>query len=330
LDRATHVNDREGLMQVSDSLAALDALDGHFKEAYTFLQEHDRLSDSVFSQENKNHLAGVEADYKVELTDKQLQINKLALSNQIKIKWLLISSLSLVLLTLVLIFRQSSLRKRNNASLSLLNTQLNQANGQLNEVNARLGDSNQQLEAANRVKTQFFGILNHDLRSPVASLITVLRLRQREPEMIEQQAVEARTGQITRAAEQLLETMEDLLIWSKGQMEQFRPRMKAVAVAQLFTDIERKFAGEGATLQFDQPPGLTVVTDEDFAKTILRNLTGNAIKALRDYAATTLTVHSGLGLHIIRDMAKAIGCEVRTSSPRDGGLEVRLHFHLFI
>ena len=366
LDRANRTNDREGLILVSDSLAALDVTDNHFQEAASLLQRRNRLYDSVFSQENKNHLAGVEADYKVELSDKQLQINKLALSNQIKIKWLLISSLVLVLLILGLIFRQGRVQKKNNASLSSLNTKLNEANGQLNDANARLGETNQQLGEANKVKTQFFGILNHDLRSPVASLITLLRLRQRDPEIIDQQAVEARTGQITLAAEELLETMEDLLIWSKGQMEQFRPKMKPVTVANLFSDIERKFATEGAVLHFDQPPGLSVVTDEDFAKTILRNLTGNAIKALRihpnhapaqiNWKAWTegpgiclsitdsgpgataeqlsplfdesapIGIRSGLGLHIIRDMARAIGCEVTTNSPSNGGLEVRLHF----
>jgi len=366
LDRANRTNDREGLILVSDSLAALDVTDNHFQEAASLLQRRNRLYDSVFSQENKNHLAGVEADYKVELSDKQLQINKLALSNQIKIKWLLISSLVLVLLILGLIFRQGRVQKKNNASLSSLNTKLNEANGQLNEANARLGETNQQLGEANRVKTQFFGILNHDLRSPVASLITLLRLRQRDPEIIDQQAVEARTGQITLAAEELLEKMEDLLIWSKGQMEQFRPKMKPVTVANLFSDIERKFATEGAVLHFDQPPGLSVTTDEDFAKTILRNLTGNAIKALRTHPnhapaqinwkawtegpgiclsitdsgpgataeqlsplfdeSAPIGIRSGLGLHIIRDMARAIGCEVTTNSPSNGGLEVRLHF----
>ena len=357
LDRANRTNDREGLILVSDSLAALDLTDNHFQEAATLLQRRNRLYDSVFSQENKNRLAGVEADYKVELSDKQLQINKLALSNQIKIKWLLISSLILVLLILGLIFRQTRVQKKNNASLSSLNTKLNEANGQLNE--------------ANRVKNQFFGILNHDLRSPVAGLISLLRLRQRDPDMIDQQSVEARTGQITLAAEELLETMEDLLVWSKGQMQQFRPKMKPVPIAHLFNDIEKKFAAEGATLHFDQPPGLSVTTDEDFAKTILRNLTGNAIKALHAHAVNSgatappaqinwkaytegstvclsitdngpgataeqlsplfdesapIGIRSGLGLHIVRDMAKAINCEVTTSAPSNGGLQVRLQF----
>ena len=340
LDRATQGSDRDGIIQITDSLANLEAFDGHYKEAFTYLRQHDLLSDSVYSQENKNKVAGIEADYKVELSDKQLQINKLALSNQIKIKWLLISSLTLALLIMVLVYRQSRLRKKNNASLSALN-------GQLNEANA--------------VKTKFFGILNHDLRSPVASLITLLRLREREPEMIDEQAVKARTEKITVAAEDLLETMEDLLIWSKGQMDQFRPKMKPVEITELFNDIDKRFASEPVGLLFEQPPGLSIITDKDFAKTILRNLTGNAIKALNREIQGQITwkawetggkvwlsitdngpgatreqlsplfeedspvgIRNGLGLHIVRDMAKAIGWEVQVHSPVAGGLELRL------
>ena len=340
LDRATQGSDRDGIIQITDSLANLEAFDGHYKEAFTYLQQHDVLFDSVYSQENKNKVAGIEADYKVELSDKQLQINKLALSNQIRVKWLLISSLALVLLVMVLVYRQSRLRKRTNASLSALNEQLNEANA---------------------VKTKFFGILNHDLRSPVASLITLLRLREREPEMIDEQAVKARTEKITVAAEDLLETMEDLLIWSKGQMEQFRPKMKPVAIAELFQDIDKRFASGPVSLHFEQPPELSVITDKDFAKTILRNLTGNAIKALNGEERgriswkawesggkvwlsitdngpgatkeqlsplfeedTPVGIRNGLGLHIVRDMAKAIGWEVQVHSPAAGGLEVRL------
>jgi C4-dicarboxylate-specific signal transduction histidine kinase len=35
-------------------------------------------------------------------------------------------------------------------------------------------------------------------------------------------------------------------------------------------------------------------------------------------------IRSGLGLHIVRDTAKAIGCELHTHSPHEGGLEVCL------
>ena len=373
LDRATKTSNREVLVQISDSLSSLEALDGRYKDAYFHLKQHQILYDSVYSQDNKNHVAGIEADYKVELSDKQLQLNKLELSSQIKIKWLLISSLSLTLLVLGLIFWQSRLRKKNNASLSALNKELNETNLKLNEANSRLEDANSQLEAANRVKTQFFAILNHDLRRPVASLITLLNLHQQDPEVFDEQVVKARTGQLTQAAEDLLETMEDLLIWSKGQMERFRPNMKPVLVASLFADVEKKFASEKVSMTFDQPAGLSIISDRDFTQTILRNLTGNAVKALTKHFGGTesnATPHpypgkiawkawedpegvrmsiidngpgatpeqlnplfdeeavvglgSGLGLHIIRDMAKAIGCEIESFSPQEGGLGIRL------
>jgi signal transduction histidine kinase len=351
LDRATNVNARENIMILTDSLAQLEAFDGHYKSAFTLLRQSTILNDSIFSQDSKNKIASIDADHKVELSEKQLQINQLALSNQVKIKWLLISSLTLVLLILALIYRQSRLRKNNNASLSALNRQLE--------------DANDLLVDANKIKNRFLGILNHDLRSPVAHFITLLQLREQEPELMNEQTAKQQTSLITGAAEELLDTMEELLIWSKGQMEQFQPVVQPYAVSGLFDDLRRKFGAAaenaGVSLRFEQPAGMSVLTDEHFCKTMMRNLTGNALKALGhqpngsvrwraweegEYAWLSITdngpgateqqlqplfdpgarvgIRSGLGLHIVRDMAIAVGCELQVLSPPEGGLELRL------
>ncbi len=345
LARATKANDRQGIIQSSDSLSVLDAVDGRYREAFDYLYRHDQLYDSLFSQENKNSLAGIEADYKVELSDKELQLNKLALSDQIKMKWLLLGSLSLVLLVMVLIYRQSSLRKKNIASLSALNERLNAAND-------RLGEINRQLDEANEVKTRFVGILNHDLRAPVANLINILHLQKEGTTFMDGASADAHAKRIKGQAETLLETMEDLLSWSKGQMKNFQPQVKAVYVSDLFSDIGNHFSGTpGVTIGFEADQGMVVNTDEYFLKTILRNLTGNAIKSvaartdgsvrwkawlaggkvnlsisdngpgisqlqLRPLYDESLpsSLKGGLGLHLVRDLSKAIGCTISVST----------------
>ncbi len=350
LARATKANDREGIIQASDSLAVLDAMDGRFKDAFNYLHQHDELYDSLFSQENKNSLAGVEADYRVELSDKQLQLNKLALSDQIKIKWLLLGSLSLVLLVMVLVYRQSRQRKKNIASLSALNEQLNAANEQL-------GEANRQLAEANGVKTRFVGILNHDLRAPVANLINILRLQKEGAAFMERATADAHADRITGQAETLLEAMEDLLSWSKGQMKNFKPQLRKVHVSDLFSDVGNHFSGTPAvTIGFGAEDGLVVHTDEYFLKTIMRNLTGNAIKSLAGRTDGSIqwraweaggkvslsisdngpgisdvqlqplydeslpsSLKDGLGLHLVRDLSRAIGCTISVSTSAGEG-----------
>ncbi|MBC8643659.1 HAMP domain-containing histidine kinase [Flavobacterium lindanitolerans] len=83
------------------------------------------------------------------------------------------------------------------------------------------------------------------------------------------------------SAENLLNSMEDLLLWSKGQMENFKPQPKTISVGSLFEDTRKHFSGqEKIDILFEDPQGLVLNTDENYLKTIIRNLTGNAIKAL--------------------------------------------------
>ena len=102
---------------------------------------------------------------------------------------------------------------------------------------------------------------------------------------------------------------------------------------------------------FENPNNISIFTDENFLKTIVRNFTGNAIKALVNAEKPTIVwkawqeqnvnylsitdngaganeekfkalyddsevigIQSGLGLHLIRDLAKAIDCEISVDS----------------
>jgi len=86
---------------------------------------------------------------------------------------------------------------------------------------------------------------------------------------------------ITDTAGNLLHVMEDILLWSKGQMVAFRPKLKKLSVRQVFAELQLLYPGNGRSMvQFYDPHQLQLETDEDYLKTILRNLTSNAIKAV--------------------------------------------------
>jgi signal transduction histidine kinase len=243
-----------------------------------------------------------------------------------------------ILLLLViggLLYRQSRQRKKTNLALSQLN---------------------RELDEANKVKARFFGILSHDLRSPVANLISFLQLQKKQPALLTEAQKTEREQKITQSAENLLEIMEGMLLWSKGQMEQFTPVKSAVPVQQLFTYIRKYYSNnDGIRFHFEAPDDLMVHTDENYLQTIMQNLTANAVKALQQHPAgsiwwkawkeadrTFLSItdngpgispelaktlfedaavsggRHGLGLHIVRDLSKAIHCDIRVSAGDDG------------
>lgn len=142
---------------------------------------------------------------------------------------------------------------------------------------------NAELDKANKTKMQFFGILNHDLRSPVISLINFLHLQKEAPEMIDIETKNRLELQTTMATEQLLEQMEDLLLWSKGQMENFVPLFKNYKVEDLFSEVKKEFVWVNAIqMSFNYSENMMVFTDKEYMKTIVRNLINNSIKVLQE------------------------------------------------
>ena len=128
---------------------------------------------------------------------------------------------------------------------------------------------------------QFFGIIKHDLRSPVVGLIHFLHLKKESPEILDEDTKERLENQTFKSAENLLVQMEDLLLWSKGQMNHFQPEKKSITVETIFKDIEDNFSWEDRIkFSFEFQENLSVFTDKEYLKTITRNLTNNAIKIL--------------------------------------------------
>jgi len=280
------------------------------------------------------------------LSDQKDRIHTLEIAGQRRLRYGLIAGLLLIGAIGVLLYRQSVIRKRANRDLTRINTQLDEAN---------------------RVKARFFGIISHDLRSPVANLISLINLRREAPDLLDENGMVAGQQKITDTAGNLLHVMEDILLWSKGQMVAFRPQIKRLWVNQIFTELQLLYPTNGRLrILFRDPQTLQLETDEDYLKTILRNLTSNAIKAVHDRAEGVIEwrawkedhhvclavtdngpgisagqrlalfnddadigTRHGLGLPLIRDLTEAVHCEIRVDTPAGGGTTFTLLFPAF-
>lgn len=313
-----------------DNLAMAEATLGRNNDAYQDMRQYNTLHDSVFSKQNAEAIASIEHRHDLELRDKQIALNQLEITSKKRQTLFLSAGLFLLLCIALLVYIQSINRRKTNIQLQGLN---------------------QQLASANKINTQFFSILQHDLRRPIAGIISLLRFQKNNPALGER---------ALQSAENLLESMEDLLLWSKSQMENFKPQFSEVAIADLFGYLKNAFpSGE---VQFQQPAeGMTLHTDEHFMRTILLNLTNNAVHALSDTTAPVIEwkawqdetnnyvsisdngpgateeqlrplyddtmpigIKNGLGLHIVRDMARAIQCTIVVNTQKAEGVEIQL------
>ena len=117
-----------------------------------------------------------------------------------------------------LLYFQNRIRRKTNKKLQVLNTNLDQAN---------------------KTKTQLLNILNHDLRSPVNSFIHYIQFQNESPETLDQETKSRIEKATLSSAKNLLNSMEDILTWTKDQMANFEPQLKNVAVDTLFNDTKK-------------------------------------------------------------------------------------------
>lgn len=336
------LGNQEGLISAYQYLSEYYAYRKDFKKSLEMHQKYAIYKDSVFNFKNRQSLQNLENERTIQLRDKQIKLNKITLESNERQRWLYISGIAFLLIIAGLVLLQSRSRKKANQKLQLLNDELDQAN---------------------KVKLRFFSILNHDLRSPVSRLISFLHLQKESPELLDEEGKKRMETKTITSAENLLDAMEDLLLWSKGQMENFKPQPVKIPVANVFTDLKKHFSSTNVTLDFEDNAALILFTDENYLKTILRNLIGNAVKALRDTQNPTVVIkaytkngisyisvadngpggtqekfralydekevvgiQTGLGLHLIRDLAKAINCQIAVDTQPEKGTVFTLSF----
>ena len=342
IDQSKKTNNLNNLSRSFKLISELYLLKKQYKISRDFYVLHSEIKDSVYNSESKETIKNLEDKREIELRDNQIKINKLSLEAKQRQKWYFIFGLFSLGIIGVLLYYQSRNRRKTNERLQVLNTELDQAN---------------------KAKTRFFSILNHDLRGPVANLVFFLQLQKENPELLDEESTKRMQDKTMAGAENLLNSMEDILQWSKSQMENFKPQPKIIAVNDLFKDVATHFSSfENIKLQFENYENIFLNTDENYLKTIIRNLTGNAIKALdcfvpsndnenptiiwkaynengKSFISITdngkgatheqfkalyddkevVGIKSGLGLHLIRDLAKAIDCEIFIDSKIDAG-----------
>lgn len=343
--------DKESFVIINKKLSQSYAALGNWKEAYQYNEIYSKYNDEMLQESAKQSIANAEARYQNKT--KGQEIKNLSVQNTVKNiqieeakkqRYFLIGGILLVAIIGLLLFNQSRNRKKTNQKLQLLN---------------------QELDEANKIKARFFGILNHDLRSPVSNLIHFLHLQKESPELIDEETAARMQNKIITGAENLLSSMEDILLWSKGQMENFEPQHKKVAVTVLFEETQKHFSSaDKVKITFENPENIILETDENYLKTIIRNLTGNAIQALdktpnghiiwkawkennTNYLSVTdngsggmreqfkalyddsevVGIKSGLGLHLIRDLANAINCKIEVDSKPGLGTTFTLKFY---
>jgi signal transduction histidine kinase len=331
ISRETYVDELKYMAEAQEAA-------GNMTAAADYYKQHSAQSDSLTKQKIATNFADQETRY--ETAQKELRITSLDKENKFNILALQSASRTRVLLTLglsavgVIALLLYFIYRNKERSNQLLNRQ----KGQLEVLNG-------QLEIANETKAKLFGIISHDLRSPVSRIAQLMQLQRQHPEMLDEEASQRHSAELRRATDNVLETMADLLMWSKSQMEHFAPFIHPTNVYDILKRetelLHQSIQDKDLNINNTVSQSFSQKTDENFVAVIIRNLLQNAIKygvaggnieisgvdnrlqikntadrttaaALNELLHNTQvsSKSSGLGLQLVADLARSVNVVV--------------------
>lgn len=309
------------------------------KEATAYYKKYLPLRDSIDAKSALQSMANAEARYQNKEKMQQIEAQKTQIEFANKQRFWLISGLVLLgLIATLLTFIYRNKKKTADA---------------LNDKNKQLFKLNNELNEANQTKAKLFSIISHDLRTPINQVYQFLKLQQHNANILsEVQKVEL-NNKIQKATGSLLETMEDMLVWSKTQMHEFKTTIQTVhvfeKVQQILALLQLNIVAKNVAIHNETPTQLIINTDPYYIEIILRNLLQNAIKYAPENTkiilranATSITIAnqgvpftqqqyeailidkegtnvlSGLGLKIADELCKRINASLQFHAETDG------------
>ena len=189
--------------------------------------------------------------------------------------------------------------RARQAEVERLNAELAETNRGVLALYAELDDRAEALRLASEQKSRFLSSVSHELRTPLTSIVNLSRLLGDTAgtpgrELGEEQRTAVRY--IRTSAQSLTEIVNDLLDLAKIEAGKVDLRPAAFAAADLVAALRGVFrplaTNPAVALRLDDPPPLTLVTDEGRLAQVLRNLIGNALK-YTEAGAVRLTVTTG-------------------------------------
>ncbi len=299
-----------------------------YKKAYEYADSARIIHDVLFNKEKTTIVAELSEKYEAEKKDTTIIEQKK--ENIFKTKGLIATGIGLGLVALLAAFSYGQYRKTQRA------------NALLASQNDAIQNLNNQLHEANQTKASLFSIISHDLRAPLSSLYALLQT-------VNLKHVETENNtKVTAQTKELLDTLENLLLWSKSQLEKFTLTLTSTSIVDISKSVESLYlpiiTSKKITVVHKVEGAGEIMSDQDLLQVICRNIYSNALQnapentsinfhyqLLNDFHilectnfyeskkvnSATFSSEKGLGLIIIKDFCEKLQGTLHLTSGQD-------------
>lgn len=268
---AKEINAKWDLQITSEILAENYLNNKQFDSAYAYLLISKEYSDSIFNMERERHINYLQLlDLKREnenLSNKQI-IQQQQLDTKKRLNQLYVLVIVILVGGIIIIIFKHNEKNKISRQLILKNKKIEEQNIKLNKLM--------------QTKDTLFRIIAHDLRSPMATVVSFSHHIIEEGENLEKEELLSMSGSMHRSSLRALELLQNLLSWSKHQVGEIKNRPSNIKLYYLIEDVrllfEKQFELKQISFQSEIRQEQEMIVDKSLLSTILRNLISNALK----------------------------------------------------
>ncbi|MDA9554873.1 tetratricopeptide repeat-containing sensor histidine kinase [Pelobium sp.] len=276
LDKALNLSANHNLSRIRLSVlknyANLAEKQKDFKSALMAEKNYNRLYDSLYNIDRYKQLDEFRTYFETEQKQREnLALKQANLNKEIKIQnknYFILAIAALFLLGLYLFY----LLYQNSKEIRRTNNGLIKQNEEINK-------QKEKLEELNQLKTKFFSIISHDLRSPLISLKGMFSLF--ENSKLEEAELKNFMRELEINFKNTSNLVDNLLVWAKSQMQGEVLQKKRINLCKISDENVSllKIQYQNRHVQIiNQLQFCYAYADEESISVVIRNLLSNAVK----------------------------------------------------
>lgn len=268
------------VIEVLDKIALLNEKQHNFKEAYQARSRQYNLADSFYFKDISVRISDLQAEYELNKSQANVQqlkfINNKQVLEQNILRWIIAGSSVMLLILAAYFFK-------------------------IRKLNRLLNKSNTALIESNTVKDKLFSVLAHDLRAPLASVINLMDMINRD--WLTEEEKDLMMSKLLVHCNASMETLNLLLRWGqmqlKGIMINQTKMLPLKTINRNISLLQESAHQKSINIGKEVPQDLCVFCDADHLDFLIRNLLSNAIKFTPDGGKITISVENYLDNQVL-------------------------------
>lgn len=146
---------------------------------------------------------------------------------------------------------------------------------------SELKNTEQMLRQLNADKDRFMQILAHDLKNPIANLVSLSDVLRKNYWSYDTEKIEKLLDLFNKFSLSTFNLLQDILLWSKAHSGKINPNLQKIDFVSICNGLASDFSPmlkqKGITFEYPQT-SISMVADRNMMATVMRNLVSNAIK----------------------------------------------------